>query len=62
VERIPLPGRERKLPLILSREEVKALLQSPDNLRHRALLAIVTFAPGTHAALNDGAFGASDLG
>ncbi|MCU1295278.1 MAG: integrase [Bryobacterales bacterium] len=41
MERIPFPRRERKLPLILSREEVKALLQSPDNLRHRALLAIL---------------------
>ena len=27
IERIPFPRRERKLPLILSREEVKALLE-----------------------------------
>jgi site-specific recombinase XerD len=38
IERIPFPRRERKLPLILSREEVKALLEAPRNLRHRALL------------------------
>lgn len=41
VERIPFPRRERKLPLILSREEVKALLGAARTLRHRALLAIL---------------------
>jgi integrase/recombinase XerD len=41
MERIPFPRRERKLPLILSREEVKALLEAPRNLRHRTLLAIL---------------------
>lgn len=39
VERIPFPRRERKLPRILSREQVKALLESPRTLRHRVLLA-----------------------
>jgi integrase/recombinase XerD len=38
IERIPFPRRERKLPIILSREEVKARLEAPRNLRHRALL------------------------
>lgn len=41
IERIPFPRREKKLPLILSREEVKALLEAPRNLRHRTLLAIL---------------------
>src|SRR6266480_1171720 len=41
IDRIPFPRRERKLPLILSREEVKALLEAPRSLRHRALLAIL---------------------
>ena len=41
MERIPFPRRERKLPLILSREEMKALLQAPGNVRHRTLLAIL---------------------
>jgi site-specific recombinase XerD len=41
IERIPFPRRERKLPLILSREEVKALLQASRSLRHRALLAVL---------------------
>ena len=39
IDRIPFPRRERKLPLILSREEVTALLESSRNLRHRTLLA-----------------------
>ena len=39
IERIPFPRRERKLPVILSREEVKSLLEAPRTLRHRALLA-----------------------
>ena len=38
VERIPFPRRERKLPRILSREQVKALLEASRTLRHRALL------------------------
>lgn len=41
IERIPLPRRERKLPLILSREEVKALLEAPTKLRDRAVLAVM---------------------
>jgi site-specific recombinase XerD len=39
IERIPLPRYEKKLPVILSREEVKALLEAPKNLGHRAILA-----------------------
>jgi site-specific recombinase XerD len=41
IERIPFPRRERKLPLILSREEVQALLEAPGKLRDRALLAVL---------------------
>src|ERR1035438_5205425 len=41
IERIPFPRRERKLPVILSREEVQKLLEAPRNLRHRTLLAIL---------------------
>ena len=41
IERIPFPRRERKLPLILSRDEVQALLEAPQDLRHRAMLAIL---------------------
>ena len=39
IERIPLPRYEQKLPVILSKEEVKALLEAPKNLGHRAILA-----------------------
>jgi len=39
LDRIPLPRYEKKLPLILSREEVKSLLEAPENLGHRAILA-----------------------
>ena len=41
IERIPFPRRERKLPLILSRDEVKAVLEAPHNLGHRTLLAVM---------------------
>jgi site-specific recombinase XerD len=41
IERIPFPRAERKLPVILSREEVQALLEAPHDLRHRAMLAIL---------------------
>ena len=39
IDRIPLPRYEKKLPVILSKAEVKALLEAPQNLKHRALLA-----------------------
>jgi len=39
VDRIPLPRYEKKLPVILSRAEVKLLLETPKNLSHRAILA-----------------------
>jgi integrase len=32
IERIPFPRRERKLPVILSRDEVKAMLEAPSDL------------------------------
>lgn len=39
IERIPLPRYEMKLPVILSKEEVKALLEAPKKLGDRAVLA-----------------------
>lgn len=39
IERIPLPRYENKLPVILSKEEVKALLEAPKRLGDRAMLA-----------------------
>ena len=38
IERIPFPRYEKKLPIIMSREEVRALLEAPKNLGHRAIL------------------------
>lgn len=35
IDRIPLPRYEKKLPVILSKGEVKALLEAPKNLGHR---------------------------
>ena len=39
IEHIPLPRIPKKLPIILSREEVAALLETPRNLGHRAILS-----------------------
>ena len=39
IDRIPLPRYEKKLPVILSKAEVKALLEAPKDLGHRAILA-----------------------
>src|SRR6266568_679744 len=36
---IPYPKKPKTLPVILSREEVKALLLAPRHLKHRAILA-----------------------
>jgi hypothetical protein len=40
VERIPLPRYARKLPIILSREEVKLVLETPKNLGYTHRIAI----------------------
>ena len=48
IERIPFPRGERKLPIILSREEVKALLEAPRNLRDRTMLTTAGFEHGRH--------------
>jgi len=39
IDRIPLPRYDTKLPVILSKEEVKALLEAPRRLDQRAILA-----------------------
>ncbi len=40
-ELIHRPRREMKLPNVLSKEEVKALLESTKNLKHRAMLSLI---------------------
>lgn len=41
VEDLPRPRRERKLPNVLSKEEIKRLLDAPTNLKHKAMLSLV---------------------
>ncbi len=38
VEYIPFPKQEKRLPIVLSREEVSRVLKAPTNLKHRAML------------------------
>lgn len=38
---IPPRPRDKKLPMLLSREEVKRIINAPDNLKHRTLLTTV---------------------
>lgn len=45
VEKIPRPKGARKLPVVLSRSEIKRLVTVTDNLKHRAML-MVTYSGG----------------
>lgn len=49
VERIPFPKQPKRLPVVLSREEVATFLATAINLKHRALLTTV-YATGVRAA------------
>src|ERR1700675_4636896 len=58
IDRIPLPHYEKKLPVILTKEEVKALLEAPKNLGHRAMLATLygtglRVSEATHLKVSD---------
>jgi integrase/recombinase XerD len=41
VDIIERPRREKRLPNVLSKEEVKAILEAPTNLKHRAMLSLI---------------------
>jgi len=41
VELVERPRREHKLPNVLSKEEVKAILQAPSNIKHRTMLSLI---------------------
>jgi integrase/recombinase XerD len=41
VQQIPFPRREKKLPVVLSREEVAHLLGAVGNLKHRTILVTI---------------------
>src|SRR3989440_6688988 len=49
VEYLPYPKKPRTLPVILSRDEVKALLLAPRHLKHRAILATL-YATGVRVS------------
>lgn len=40
-ENISRPKREKKLPNVLSKEEVKSILVSPKNLKHKSMLSLI---------------------
>jgi len=40
-EEIHRPKRSKKLPNVLSKEEVKAILEAPGNLKHRTMLGLI---------------------
>lgn len=41
LDKIERPKRARRLPRVLSREEIKAILNGPTNLKHRTLLCVL---------------------
>ncbi len=41
IDAVHRPRREHKLPNVLSKEEVKMILQTPRNLKHRAMLSLI---------------------
>ena len=49
VDCIPYPKKPKTLPVILSRDEVKALLLAPSHLKHRAILATL-YATGVRVS------------
>jgi integrase/recombinase XerD len=41
LDNIQRPRREKRLPNVLSKQEIKAILEAPTNLKHRALLSLI---------------------
>ncbi len=41
IEKLHRPRREKKLPNVLSKEDVKLILEAPQNQKHRAMLSLV---------------------
>lgn len=41
VEFIQRPRREKRLPNVLSKEDVKSILEAPTNLKHRVMLSLI---------------------
>ncbi len=49
IEHIPFPKQPKKLPVVLSREEVTALFEALSNLKHRTIL-MTLYASGARVA------------
>ena len=49
VDSLPYPKKPKTLPVVLSRDEVKALLLAPRHLKHRAILATL-YATGVRVS------------
>ena len=41
IEKLERPKRQQRLPNVLSKEDVKAIIQAPINLKHRAMLSTI---------------------
>lgn len=41
IDKIHRPKREKSLPNVLSKDEVKTILEAPTNLKHRAMLSLI---------------------
>ena len=41
IDKIHRPKREKTLPNVLSKEEIKAILEAPKNLKHKAMLSMI---------------------
>jgi len=45
IDDLPRPRKEKKLPVILSRKDVRLILESTDNIKHKAIL-MLTYSAG----------------
>lgn len=41
IDKIHRPKREKAIPNVLSKEEIKAILEAPKNLKHKAMLSMI---------------------
>jgi integrase/recombinase XerD len=41
LDNIQRPRREKRLPNVLSKQEIKAIIEAPTNLKHRAMLSLI---------------------
>jgi integrase/recombinase XerD len=41
LDNIQRPRREKRLPNVLSKQEIKAILEAPTNIKHRAMLSLI---------------------